>query len=176
MATEECIEHIQNITQGKQPYMLLFYLNPVRSTVWESRSEVWMYTFKVYSALFALLFFAVGFLSIMIAIKRKCHRLKTKTFIAVYTCLAIFGITRGLHLSIDPHGIIGWLVEYFPQWTIISRVLAVLGFPSFSTAYILVFITLYKSADISSSRLWHQDWRVIVPIVLVNYLIVLIAS
>ena len=176
MATEECIAHIDNITVDRHPYMLLFYLNPVPSRVWEPRSTTWMYIFKAYSAIFSLLFFMVGVLSIIIAIKRNCHRLKTKTFIVVYTCLAIFGISRGLHLAIDPHGIIGWLIKYFPEWTIISRVLAATGFPSFSIASVLVFITLYKSTEMSTSRLWHQDWRVIIAIVIVNYSIAIVAE
>ena len=170
------MEHIDNITVGKHPYMLLFYLNPVPSSVWEPTSTTWLYIFKVYSAVFSLLFFMIGILSIIIAIKRNCHRLKAKTIIGVYTCLAIFGITRGLHLAIDPHGIIGWLVEYFPEWSIISRLLATAGFPSFSAAYILVFITLYKSTEMMSSRLWHQDWRVIVVIVIINYGIAIVAE
>ena len=169
MATGECVEHIGNITEGKQPFMLLFYLNPVDTQIWTARSNAWIYSFITYSAVFSVLFLTVGIISVILAIRRNCHRLKTKTFIAIYSCLAIFGFSRMLFLAVDPNGVIGWLVQYFPQWSIITRFFAVLGFPSFSAAYILVFMTLYKSTDISSSRLWAQDWRVITAIIATTY-------
>lgn len=169
--TQMCRDHIENMTDGKPPYLLLFYLNPGQSDVWQPLTTQWRRIYIAYTSIFSLLFFAVGIFSIVIAIKKNCHRLKAKTFIAIYTCLAIFGISRGIFFAADPFGIIGWLMNYIPFWTIISRSFKILGFPSFSAAYMMVFMTLYKSTSITSSRHWNQDWRIITVIVLTNYLI-----
>ena len=172
----ECNEYIENITFGKQPYHLLFYINPVDTPIWEPRDKIWDRVFLSYSVVFATLNFLLGLLAVFLIIKRKCIRLKTKTFFAVYTCLAILGFSRALYLAIDPYGVIGWMIDYFPQWTIISRFLSILGFPSLTASYNLVFITIYKSASIGTSRLWHQDWRVIIVICAVHYIIAITAE
>ena len=136
----ECNEYIDNITFGIPPYRLLFYINPVDTPIWEPRDKIWDRVFLSYSVVFATLNFLLGLLAVFLIIKRKCIRLKTKTFFAVYTCLAILGFSRALYLAIDPYGVIGWMIDYFPQWTIISRFLSILGFPSLTASYSLVFI------------------------------------
>ena len=172
----ECNEYIENITFGIPPYRLLFYINPVDTPIWEPRDKIWDCVFLSYSVVFATLNFLLGLLAVFLIIKRKCIRLKTKTFFAVYTCLAILGFSRALYLAIDPYGVIGWMIDYFPQWTIISRFLSILGFPSLTASYSLVFITIYKSTSIGSSRLWHQDWRVIIVICAIHYIIAITAE
>jgi hypothetical protein len=108
--------------------------------------------------------------------KKDSARLKTKTFLAIYICLAILGFSQSLQIAFDPYGVIGWIYQSFPQWIIISRLLAVLEFPSLTACYSLVFLTLYKATEINSSRLWHQDWRLVTAIVIVHYLIVLMTE
>ena len=166
-----CFEYIDNITAERPSYHLLFLISPVNSTIWAPRKAEWTYAFMAYSGLFSFLFFCLGMVSVILLIKRDCARLKSKTFLAIYICLAVLGFTHALHLALDPNGILGWLVSDFPEWIIISRFLSVSGFPSITATYMLVFVTLYKSVEIGSSRLWHQDWRVVTILVLSHYLI-----
>ena len=178
MSYENCIEYINNITADRPygTYHILFLINPVDSYVWEERHEAWNYAFIGYTAVYSLLFFLLGILSLVLLIKRDCIRLKTKTFFAIYTCIVIFGFSRGFHLAFDPYGIQGWIQQQFPQWTIITRALALLGFPSLTASYTLVFLTLYKSAEMGQSRLWHQKWKVVIPLTAGHYTIAIIAE
>ena len=163
-----CIDLLKN----KSAYTLLFHLNPVDSEtpIWEQRSELWRLLFIVFTAIYSFFYFKLGLLSLVMIIKRNCARLPTKTFIVIYTCLAILGFSRGLLLTLDPYGMLGWIMTRFRQWIIISRMLAVLGFPSITAAFTLVFLTLYKSTELGTSRLWVQNWRVVVFIAAVHYL------
>ena len=178
MSYEDCIEYIDNITAERPygTYHILLLINPVDSYVWEERHEAWNYAFILYSSIYSLLFFLLGILSLVLLIKRDCIRLKTKTFFAIYTCIAIFGFSRGFHLAFDPYGVLGWIQQQFPQWTIITRALALLGFPSLTASYTLVFLTLYKSAELGQSRLWHQKWKVVIPLTAGHYTIAIIAE
>ena len=178
MSFKDCVEYIDNIT-AESPYGIyhvLLLINPVDSYVWEERQDVWNYIFILYSSIYSLLFFLLGILSLVLLIKRDCIRLKTKTFFAIYTCIVIFGFSRGFHLAFDPYGVLGWIQQQFPQWTIITRALALLGFPSLTASYTLVFLTLYKSAELGQSRLWHQKWKVVIPLTAGHYTIAIIAE
>lgn len=170
-SASECFDYIDNITADKPSFFLLFLISPVDSTVWAPRTQEWLNTFIGFTAIFSLIFFFIGLMSVMLIIKRDCARLKSKTFLAIYICLAVLGFTHTIHLSLDPNGILGWIVSDFPEWVIISRFLQVSGFPSITATYTLVFITLYKSVEIGSSRLWHQDWRVVTILVMSHYLV-----
>ncbi|XP_011409682.1 PREDICTED: uncharacterized protein LOC105316469 [Amphimedon queenslandica] len=170
-SASECFDYIDNITADKPSYFLLFLISPVDSTVWGPRPQGWLQSFIGFTAIFSFIFFFIGLMSVMLIIKRDCARLKTKTFLAIYICLAVLGFTHTIHLSLDPNGILGWIVSEFPEWIIISRFLQVSGFPSITATYTLVFITLYKSVEIGSSRLWHRDWRVVTILVMSHYLV-----
>ena len=170
-SASECFDYIDNITADKPSYFLLFLISPVNSTVWAPRPQEWLHTFIGFTAIFSFMFFFIGLMSVMLIIKRDCARLKSKTFLAIYICLAVLGFAHTLHLSLDPNGILGWIGSKFPEWVIISRFLQVTGFPSITATYTLVFITLYKSVEIGSSRLWHQDWRVVTILVMSHYLV-----
>ena len=178
MSFKDCIEYIDNIT-SESPYgiyHILLLINPVDSYVWEERHVAWNYTFIGYSVVYSLLFFLLGIFSLVLLIKRDCIRLKTKTFFAIYTCIVILGFSRGIHLAFDPYGVQGWIQQKFPQWTIITRALALLGFPSISASYTLVFLTLYKSTEVGQSRLWHQKWKVVIPLIAGHYTIAIVAE
>lgn len=169
-----CIDLLEN----KSAYLLLFNLNPVDSEtpIWEERSELWRLLFIVFTATYSFFYFKLGLLSLFMIIKRNCARLPTKTFIVIYTCLTILGISRSLFLALDPYGILGWIMTRFKLWIIISRVLAALGFPSITASYTLVFLTLYKATELGTSRLWVQNWRVVVLIAAVHYVLAIIAE
>ena len=174
----ECIEYINNITSTAPAYIVLSLINPVQVDwpVWAPRTDAWNYALIGYSSVFSLFYFILGITSLALVIKRDCARLKTKTFFAIYVCLSVLGFSRGLHIALDPFGVQGWLMGFFPQWTIISRSLAVLGFPSLTASYTLVFLTLYRSTEMGSSRLWHQQWRVVIPLVLAHYTVAIVAE
>lgn len=173
-----CIEYIDNISSTIPAYYLLSLINPVDTQwpVWNEKTTEWDYISLVYSGVFSLIYFLLGVMCLALVIKRNCARLKTKTFFAIYICLAVLGFSRGLHVALDPFGVQGWLMGRFTQWAIISRSLAALGFPSLTASYTLVFLTLYKSTNLGNSRLWHQDWRVIIPLVSVHYIIAIVAE
>lgn len=173
----DCFEYIDSGLNITAPYELLFLTAPtVNSFIWAQRSVAWDYAFITYTAVFSAIFFVLGFMSVVMLFKQDCIRLKTKTFLAIYICIAILGFSHAIQLSLDPFGILGWLLKYFPQWNIISRFLIVLGFPSLTASYMLIFITLYKSVDIGASRLWHQDWRVVSLLVAGHYIIAITAE
>lgn len=175
-SANSCLEHIDRITASKAVYQLLFYLNPVNTSVWQERTEAWNYFFIAVTALYSFFFFMIGLASVVLIIKKDCLRLKTKTFLGIYTCLAVLGFSRGLFLALDPYGILGWLMSRFDRWTIASRSLAALGFPSLTASYTLVFLTLYKAPEINSSRHWHRQLRIVLAVMLTQYAIAVVAE
>ena len=171
-----CFEYIDNITSDKPTYKLLFYINPVNTPAWQERSAAWDYAFIAITALYSFIFFMIGMVSLVLLIKKDCWRLKTKTFLAIYTCLIVLGFSRGLFLSLDPYGILGWLADRFEKWTIITRVLVSLGFPSLTASYTLVFLSLYKAPAIDSTRHWHRHLWLVLVVALTPYVLALVAE
>lgn len=175
MNTTTCIEVLRN----KSAFLLLYHLTPVndeKQQLWQEQSELWRLLFVLFTAIYGVLYLKLGILCIVMIIKKNSARLPTKTFVVIYSCLAILGLSRALVLALDPFGIVGWIMKPFPYWNIISRMIGALGFPSVAAAYTLVFLTLYKAAEIGASRLWLQNLRVVVSIALVHYVIAIVAE
>ena len=136
---------------------------------------MWDAFFYTYIAILAPLFLALGIISTMLLIKRKCARLQTKLFFTIYTCIAILGYSRAVWLTLDPFGLVGFIGDSFPGWFIISRVIEPLGFPSLDTSYTLIIVALLKIRT-RPREPWHYQWRLILPVGVSIYAIVLIAE
>ena len=165
-----CREHIANITEDVSPYKLLFYLNPGESPLWESTTSAWQHAYLAFTATYSVLYLTVAVIAVALTVKNDCLRLKTKTFFAIYFCITVSSTSRFLLLALDPYGVVGWLRRDFEQWTIISRFLSILGLPSLISSCTLVFLILYKSIEMGSSRLWARGWHTVLPVVTVPYL------
>lgn len=163
---------------NQSAYLLLFNLNPVddENSIWAERSHIWWLVFQIFTATYSFVFFMLGLACVVLIIKRDCLRLPTKTFLIVYISLAILGFSRGLLLALDPFGITGWIMSRFQYWSIISRLLGNLGFPSITAAYSLVLLTLYKATELGASRLWLQNWRLVASIASVHYIAALVSE
>ena len=175
MNTTSCIDVLQN----KSGFLLLYHLTPVNDEtqkLWQKQSDVWRLLFILFTAIYGFLYLKLGILCVVLIIKKNSARLPTKTFVVIYSCLAILGLSRALVLVLDPFGIVGWIMKPFPYWNIISRMIGALGFPSVAAAYTLVFLTLYKAAEISASRFWLQNLRVVISIALVHYVVAIMAE
>lgn len=164
------------LTSGKQPYEILSFLTPLSSQIWTERSVAWTTGFKVYIAIFAVLFLLLGIMAVVMIYRKDCVRLPTKTFLAVYSTVAILGFSRAIFLVLDPYGLLGFIVDRFDRWIILSRLLAALGFPSLVASYTLVFFTLLKLSKTSAGRQWYQKWKFVAPIAGVPYVIALAAE
>ena len=151
------------------PYRILSFLAPADEQAWEERSILWNLGFKIFIGIFAFLFLFIGIHVVLLIIRRECVRLKTKTFFAVYTCIAILCFSRFLALVLDPFGILGFISNHFDRWIIISRLLAALGFPSLVASYTMVFLTLLKIANASIQKQWYQKWKYVIPLAVVPY-------
>lgn len=170
-SNETCKMYRGQLLEGTPPYVLLSFLTPLDDQLWTERSLAWNVLFKVYSAVFAFLFLVVALHAVALIVRRECIRMKTKTFFAVYTCIAVLGFSRFLLLVLDPFGLIGFIADHFGKWIIFSRILAVLGFPSLVASYTMVFLTLIKIANASLRKQWYQKWKCVLPIALVPYVI-----
>ena len=73
-----------------------------------------------------------------------CIQLSTRTFFAVYLSIAILGFSRGAFFVLDPFSILGFINNSFTRWVIVSRFLAILGFPSLVAACTLIILTLAR--------------------------------
>lgn len=166
-----CDMYRQQLLEDTPPYLLLTFLTPLDSRLWNERSLTWNVLYKVYSAIFAFLFLVVGLHAVALIIRRECIRMKTKTFFAVYTCIAVLGFSRFLLLALDSFGLIGFIADRFSKWIIVSRFFAVFGFPSLVASYTMVFLTLLKIANASLRKQWYQKWRYVIPVALGPYVI-----
>ena len=156
----------------------LSFLVPKDCRIWEERSLAWNLTFKISVGLLALLFLLLGLLAVVMVIRKDSLRLQLKakngpkTFYAVYTCIAILCFSRFLLLALDPYGIIGFISQHFRCWIIISRLLSLPGFPSLVASYTLVFLTLVKlSAASLQTKHWYHQWKYVISVALVPYVI-----
>ena len=161
------------LTAGKQPYEILSFLTPLNSQVWTERSVAWTTGYKVYIGILATFFLLLGILATVLIYKKDCIRLQTKTFLAVYSSIAILGFSRTIFLVLDPYGLLGFIADRFGGWIIISRLVAALGFPSLVASYTLVFLTLLKLSKTSMGRQWYQKWKFVAPIAATPYVIAL---
>lgn len=166
-----CDEHKLNLTGGLKPYQILVFLNPVDSRIWTERDAGWRGAFKVYAGLLGSMYLLLGLISVVLLIKKDCVRLRTKTFFAVYSTIAILGFSRSLLLALDPYDLLGFISEQFQAWIIISRILGSLGFPSLVASYTLMVFTLLKIAKANPGKKWYHRWRFVIPIVVVPYVI-----
>ena len=168
-----CNTHKNNLTEGVAPYQLISFLTPLSSQIWKERSVDWMTVFKVYIGIFATLYMLLAIMAIVMIYKKDCIRLQAKTFLAVYSIIAVLGFSRTLFLILDPYGLIGFIADRFGGWTIISRFIAALGFPSLVASYTLVFLTLLRLSKTSTGSQWYQKWKFVAPIAAIPYVIAL---
>ena len=168
---ETCDMYRRRLLGEARPHMILSFLTPSDERLWDERDTTWNALYTVYSATFALLFLVVGIHAVMLIIRKDCVRMRTKTFFAVYLCIAILGFSRFLFLVLDPYGVIGFISSSFKEWIIVSRFLAAFGFPSLVASYTMVFLTLLKIADTTLQKRWYQKWKYVIPITLVPYVI-----
>ncbi len=171
-----CEMHKEFIIDDKAPYEILSFLTPLDNRIWTERSDEWNLAFRVYAGLYAAVYLLIGASAVVMIYKKDCARLKAKTFLAVYTAIAILGFTRCLHLSLDPDGLIGFIHDRFGGWLIISRILSAFGFPSLVASYTLMFLTLVKIANASLKKQWYQYWKYVGPITATPYVIALLAE
>lgn len=173
-----CRKHKENITDGLAPWELISFLTPSDTRIWDERSEGWSVVLMIYAAVFAFLFFFLGIMAVVLIYKKDCIRLKTKTFFALYLTIAILGFTRFLHLVLDPYNSIGFISNQFAEWITISRILASFGFPSLVASFTLMFVTLLTLANtkLEKRNKWYQQWRYVIPILVVSYAISLSAE
>ena len=168
-----CSMHKINLTADKEPYEILALLTPLNTEIWEKRSVGWMTVFKIYIGVFAAFYMLLAIMAIVMIYRKDCIRLQTKTFLAVYSIIAVLGFSRTLFLILDPYGLIGFIKDHFARWIIISRFIAALGFPSLVASYTLVFLTLLKLSKTSARSKWYQKWKFVAPIAAIPYVIAL---
>ena len=166
-----CNDHKMNLTSGLQSYRIIALLTPVDSRLWTDRDAGWMAVFKVYIVLLGSIYLLLGLMSVVLLIKKDCVRLAAKTFFAVYSTIAILGFSRALLLALDPYNLLGFISERFPQWIIVSRILGSFGFPSLVASYTLMVLTLLKISNANPGKQWYHQWRFVVPIVILPYII-----
>ncbi len=171
-----CQLHKETITSDKEPYEVLSFLTPLDSRVWTERSDEWNFTYRVYSWFLAAVYLVLGVVAVVMIYKKDCARLKAKTFLAVYTSIAILGFSRFLFFALDPYGLVGFIRDRFDRWIIISRLFAAFGFPSLVASYSLMFLTILKIAKASVNRQWYQYWKFVAPITAIPYIIALSAE
>lgn len=171
-----CEEHKKVIAGEEESYEILSFLTPLDSRIWTDRSDEWNFAFRACAWLFAAVYLMLGITAVVMIYKKDCVRMKAKTFLAVYTAIAILGFTRCLFFSLDPYGLVGFIYDHFDRWIIISRLLKIFGFPSLVASYSLMFLTLLKIAKASVNRQWYQYWRYVGPITAVPYLLALSAE
>ena len=83
----------------------------------------------------------VGIVSTTLMVKRDCIRLSTRTFFN----------------------------NSFTRWVIVSRFLAIMGFPSLVAACTLIILTLAKLVKANPGRQWYQRWRYVLTLMLIPY-------
>ena len=171
-----CKMHKDTLTDGKAPYQILTVLTPLDDSIWKERSDAWFLTFKIYAAVYAVIFLLIGITAVVMIIKKDCIRMKIKTFLAVYVSIAILGFSRSLFLALDPYILIGFIGDRFEGWIIVSRLFAIFGFPSLVASYTLIFLTLLKIANVSAGNQWYERWKFVIPIAATPYVIAITAE
>ena len=142
----------------------------MNESTWSHRETQWYVFFYFHVAVFALMFLLIGIASIVFLSKRHlAQRFKAKTFIAIDIALAILGFSKFLFYVLDPFGISGYCTHM--ACIVVSRLLFAVGFPSLTATYTLVFITLWNSAEMRLGRACVQQWRVIIPLCFIHYLV-----
>lgn len=167
-----CEEYKTAFLGDLEPYQILSLTAPQNFTVWATRDDAWNVIFYVYVALLAVAFLIVGLLSTFLLIKKDCVRLQSKIFFTIYTCIAILGFSRALWLALDPLGLVGFISESFRHWFIISRFIEVFGFPSLNVSYTLMIVAMLK-INTQPGEPWHHQWKIILPVIIVIYTIVI---
>lgn len=140
---------------------------------WEERTATWYILFDFMVALYGLLFATLASAALIVLCKRHMTaRFKVHTFVAIDISLLTLGVSRVLFLSLDPWG----QNDYFTcrGCIIVSRLISALAFPSLTSSYTLVFITLWFSARIQLGPLWIQKLKVLVPLCFVHYVIAVV--
>ncbi len=170
-----CEEYKNIFLQDFEAYQILALTVPQNLTVWTEKDLAWNVIFYVYSAVLAAAFLGLGVVSTLLLFKKDCVRLQSKIFVTVYTCIAILSFSRALWLALDPFGLVGFIATSFPGWFIISRSIEALGFPSLNASYTLMIVALLK-INTKPGEPWHHQWKIILPVVFVIFIIVIVAE
>lgn len=140
---------------------------------WEERTAAWYILFDFTLALYGLLFAALASSALIVLCKRHLTaRFKVHTFVAIDISLLTLGVSRVLFISLDPWGQNGYFT--CRGCVIVSRLISTLAFPSLTSSYTLVFITLWFSARIHLGPLWIQKLKVLVPLCFVHYIVAIV--
>lgn len=140
---------------------------------WKVRTATWYILFDFTLALYGLLFAALASAALIVLCKRHLTaRFKVHTFVAIDISLLTLGVSRVLFLSLDPWGQNGYFT--CRGCVIVSRLIASLAFPSLTSSYTLVFITLWFSARIQLGPLWIQKLKVLVPLCFMHYVVAIV--
>ena len=136
---------------------------------------MWDAFFYTYIAILAALFLALGIISTMLLIKRKCARLQTKLFFTIYTCIAILGYSKATWLVLDPFGLVGFIQDAFSEWFVVSRLIDAAGFPSLVASYTLMIATLLKIST-KPGHQWYHEWKMTIPLLVTPFLVVYVTE
>jgi hypothetical protein len=157
-SNKTCPEFLKHFNRDLHPYQTLSLLVPTNDTVWTERTTAWYALFTIMISVLAILYLVVGVISVILLVRRDCLRLGTRTFFAVYLSMAILGFSRAALFILDPFGIFGYISDHFDAWIIVSRFLAVAGFPSLVAACTLIILTLFKLVNAKQGRQWYERW------------------
>ena len=138
---------------------------------WQPLTPEWKGLFYTYVVLFGLLFLLLGIGGLICLCKyHTIMRLRRmKTLIAVDIALVILGLSRTLFYVVDPYGISGYCTAL--ACVVVSQVLFSLTFPSLTAGYTLVFFTLWHVSTVKFGRSKTQQWKIVVPLCFVHYVV-----
>ena len=172
-----CMEHILNITKGLRPHEVLANAGPGGDTrIWTELTRAWRDAFTAAAVILGLVYFTIGAISTALLVKKGSPRLQIRTFFAVYLSISIMGFSRALLYWLDPFGMMGFLGSKFSGWIVISRYLAVLGFPSLIASCTMIVFTLLKIMDVKRGKKWYEYWRYVILITVSPYVVAILAE
>lgn len=162
-----------NLTDFSVPSIMQALLPNCKKGSWTSVNVAWIAAFYVHISVFSVLFLLLGVACIVFLCKRHlAQRFKARTFIAIDVALAILGFSKVLFYILDPWGGSGYCTHM--ACMVISRLLFAVGFPSLTATYTLVFLTLWHSAQMRLGRACVQQWRVIIPLCFIHYIVAIV--
>lgn len=162
-----------NLTEFSVPYIMQALLPNCENGSWTSINVAWIAAFYVHTSVFSVLFLLLGIACIVFLCKRHlAQRFKARTFVAIDVALAILGFSKVLFYILDPWGVSGYCTHM--ACMVISRLLFAVGFPSLTATYTLVFLTLWHSAQMRLGRACVQQWRVIIPLCFIHYIVAIV--
>ncbi len=172
----ECLDHLENITKGLRSFEVLARLGPGDPRSWEEVTDIWRDVFTAAAVILGTVYLAIGLIAATLLIKKGSPRLKIRTFFAIYLNVSIMGFSRAVLYWLDPFGMIGFVGGKVVGWIVVSRYIAVLGFPSFIASSTMIVFTLLTIMDVKKGKKWYGYWRYVIIISLVPYAIAICAE